>query len=317
VVETFGSKATRNAYGDAVAALGVTNPNVVVVGLDLTESTLTQKFKEKFPSRFVNLGVAEQNGVGVAAGLSLTGKIPFVSTFAVFASGRCWDQIRVAVCYSNCNVKIAATHSGIGVGPDGASHQATEDVAIMSVLPRMNVIVPCDYIEAKKATLAAADIYGPVYLRFGRAPVPIITKEDTPFAIGRAIIMREGKDAAVVACGSMVYEALVAAETLEKEGISARVINLHTVKPLDEEAILKAARECGCIVTAEEHQILGGAGSAIAEITARNCPVPMEILGINNTFGESGDPEELLAKYGLKAVNIAEAVRKAVKRKKA
>jgi transketolase len=316
VVETYGTKATRNAYGDALSSLGETNPNVAVVGLDLTESTLTSNFKEKFPDRFFNLGVAEQNGMGVAAGLSLVGKIPYVSTFAVFASGRCWDQIRIAVCYSNCNVKIGATHSGIGVGPDGASHQATEDIAVMRVLPRMNVLVPCDYIEARKATIAAADIYGPVYMRFGRAPVPIITKEDTPFTIGKANTMREGKDAAIITCGSMVYESLLAAELLAKDGISVRVINLHTIKPIDEETIVKAAKECGCVVTVEEHQLMGGAGSAVAEVIVRNCSVPMELLGMNDTFGESGKPDELLKKYGLKDTNIADTVLRALKKKK-
>jgi transketolase len=316
MVDTYGTKATRNAYGDALSSLGETNPNIVVVGLDLTESTLTHTFKEKFPDRFVNLGVAEQNGMGVAAGLSLVGKIPYVSTFSVFATGRCWDQTRIAVCYSNCNVKIGATHAGIGVGPDGASHQATEDIALMRVLPRMNVLVPCDYIEAKKATIAAANIYGPVYLRLGRAPVPVITKEDTPFTIGKATVLHEGKDAAIIACGSMVYESLIAAESLAKDGISVRVINLHTIKPIDEETIINAAKECGCIVTVEEHQIMGGLGSAVAEVVVKNCSVPMELIGINNTFGESGKPEELLKKYGLKDTDIANTVAKVLKKKK-
>lgn len=316
MVETFGSKATRNAYGDALAELGAKDQRIVAVGLDLTESTVTHHFKEKFPERFFSLGVAEQNGITAGVGLSLTGKIPFVSTFAVFASGRCWDQIRVAMCYANTNVKIGATHAGIGVGPDGASHQAIEDIGIMRVIPRMTVLVPSDYVVAKQATAAAAAMFGPVYIRLGRAPVPIITKETDPFTIGKAKQVRDGKDVAIIACGSQVYEAVVAAEMLEKEGISARVLDMHTIKPLDEEAIVKAAKDCGCIVTAEEHQLACGLGSAVAEVVSMKLPVPVEMIGMHDKFGESGDPEELLKKYGLKDVNIAESAKKAIQRKK-
>lgn len=299
-----------------MVCLGEKNPRVVVVGLDLTESTSTDKFREKWPDRFFNLGIAEQNGMSVAAGLSLTGKIPFVATFAVFSTGRCWDQVRVSVCYSNCNVKIVGSHAGLTTGADGASHQAIEDIAIMRVLPRMTVLVPCDYIETRKATIAAASIDGPVYIRFSREATPIITTEDSPFEVGKANVLREGKDVAIIASGVIVPEALAAAEVLEKEGVSARVINLHTIKPIDEASIVKAAKECGCIVTVEEHQVMGGMGSAVAEVLVKNSPVPVEMLGIEDEFGESGGAAELLKKYKIKDVNIAEKARKAVSRKK-
>ena len=316
MIQIYGTKATRAGYGDAVTWLGEQNPNVVAVSLDLTESTAIHKFKEKFPERFFNLGIAEANGITVAAGLSLTGKIPFVSTFAVFAAGRGWDQVRVALCYSNTNVKIGGTHAGITVGPDGATHQAVEDVAILQVLPRMTVLVPCDYEETKKATIAAANMFGPVYIRSGREPLPIITDANSPFIIGKANILAQGNDVAIIACGVLVYEALVAAEQLAAKGIKARVINMHTIKPIDEAAIISAAKECGAIVTAEEHQIAGGLGSIVSQVIARNCPVPMEFIGVHDSFGQSGEGQQLLKKYHLKDIDIIEAAEKVIKRKK-
>jgi len=308
-------KATRTGYGEGLLELGEKNSDVVVISLDLTESTALHKFKEKFPSRFISLGIAEQNGITAAAGLSLCGKIPFVSTFAVFASGRVYDQIRVSVCYSNTNVKIGATHSGITVGPDGATHQATEDIALMQVLPRMTVLVPCDALETKKATIAAGEIFGPVYIRSGREPVPVITAPETPFVIGKANVLKEGKDVAIIACGIMVYESLVAAETLEKKGIKARVINMHTIKPIDKDIIIKAAKECGAIVTVEEHQVIGGLGSRVAEIVVENSPAVMKIIGIQDKFGESGQAQELLKYYHLKDTDIVDAVETLLKKK--
>ena len=251
----------------------------------------------------------------MAAGLAVAGFVPFVSTYGVFASGRPWEQIRTTICYSNLNVKIGGSHSGLMVGPDGATHQALEEISIMRCLPNMTVLVPCDLIETKKATIAAAEYNGPVYIRYGRENIPIITEEKTEFEIGKAIKMREGKDVCIMACGSMVYEALMAAEILEKEGIKARVLNIHTIKPIDKQAIINAAKDCGAIVTAEEHQIFGGFGSAVAEVVVANCPVPIEFVGINDTFGESGKPADLITKYGLKDINIAEAVKKVLKRK--
>ncbi|MEW6040814.1 MAG: transketolase C-terminal domain-containing protein [Elusimicrobiota bacterium] len=315
MVQTYGSKATRYGYGEGLVELGEKNPDVVALGMDITTSTTVNLFREKFPDRFFSLGIAEQNGMGVAAGLSLVGKIPYVCTYGVFGAGRCWDQIRTTVCYSNCNVKIGGGHGGISVGPDGATHQALEEITIMRVLPRMNVIVPCDYLETKKATLASADIFGPVYIRFGREATPIITTPETPFVFGKGYVMRDGSDVALIACGYMVYESLMAAEILQKEGISARVINIHTVKPIDEDIIKKAAAECGAVVTAEEHQTMGGFGSAVAEVVVKNKAVPMEIVGIYDKFGESGEPAELIAKFGLKDVNIADAARKVLDRK--
>ncbi|MFN3966263.1 MAG: transketolase family protein [Endomicrobiia bacterium] len=315
MVQTFGSKATRYGYGEGLVELGEKNPNVVAIGLDITTSTTVNLFKERFPDRFISLGIAEQNGMGVAAGLSLVGKIPYICTYGVFAAGRCWDQIRTTVCYSNCNVKIGGGHGGISVGPDGATHQALEEIATMRVVPNMKVIVPCDYVETKKATIAAAEIFGPVYIRFGREPTPIITDEKTPFIFGKANVLRDGNDVAIIGCGPILYEALSASEILEKKGIKARVINIHTVKPIDEEIIIKAAKECGAIVTVEEHQVMGGFGSAVAEVVVKNYPIPMEFIGIFDKFGESGQPEELWRKYKLKDVNIVEAVEKVLKRK--
>ncbi|MBI4726671.1 transketolase family protein [candidate division TA06 bacterium] len=293
-------KPTRFGYADALLELGKTNPNVVVLDADLAKSTLTGRFQEKYPQRFFDIGIAEQNMLGMAGGLSLTGKIPFVNTYGVFLAGRAWD----------------GAHGGLSVGPDGATHQALEEIALMRVLPNMRLIVPCDSNQAYKATLETARIKGPVYIRLGREPVPVITTDKTPFRCGQAQTYREGKDVTIFACGLLIYLSLVAAEKLAKKGISARVINLHTVKPIDKKAIIKAAKETGAIVTAEEHQLMAGFGSAISEVVSQNCPVPMEMVGVRDTFGESGQPWELLKKYHLMDGDIVKAVEKAIKRKK-
>jgi transketolase len=315
MVEVYGKKATRYGFGEGLVALGEKNPKIFALGADTASSVTVNLFQKKFPERFVNVGVAEQNMLGMAAGLAVAGWVPFACTYGVFASGRPWEQIRTTICYSNLNVKIGGSHAGLMVGPDGATHQAMEEIAIMRCLPRMTVIVPCDVVETKKATMASADIHGPVYLRFGREPIPVITKEDAPFKIGRAEVLREGKDVALLACGTMVYESLMAAELLEKKGVSARVVNIHTVKPIDEEAIVKAAKECGAIVTAEEHQLFGGFGSAVAEVLAKRAPAPVEMVGIHDVFGESGSPTDLMAAFHLKDVDIAAAAEKVLKRK--
>jgi len=305
----------RDGYGQGLLALGAENPDVVVLDADLAKSTRSDWFAEAFPERFFDIGIAEQDMIGTAAGLALGGKIPFATTYGVFVAGRAWDQIRTTVCYSDLNVKVAGAHGGISVGPDGATHQALEDVALMRVLPRMTVIVPCDVIEAKKATIAAAGIKGPCYLRFAREATPVFTAEEDEFVVGKASLLKEGSDVTIIACGPIVYEALLAQAELLKEGIAARVLNMHTVKPLDEAAVLAAAQETGAIVTAEEHQVAGGLGSAVAEVLAKNKPVPMEMVGIQDTFGESGTPDELAEKYQLTAADIAAAVKKAVARK--
>ena len=315
MVNIFGNKATRFGFGEGLVELGKKDDKIFALGADTVSSVAMDGFQREFPERFVNVGIAETNLLGVAAGLSIVGFIPFVSTYGVFASGRPWEQIRTTICYSKLNVKIGGSHSGLMVGPDGATHQALEEISIMRCLPNMTVLVPCDLIETKKATIAAAYYNGPVYIRYGRESIPIITKDKTPFEIGKAIKMKDGKDVCIMACGSMVYEALMAAEILEKENIKARVLNIHTIKPIDKQAIIEATKDCGAIVTVEEHQIFGGFGSAVAEVVVSNNPVPMEFVGIKDTFGESGKPADLIAKYGLKDVNIVEAVRKVLKRK--
>jgi transketolase len=306
---------TRDGMGKGLVELGKTNKNVVALCCDLTDSTRIGWFKEKFPKRYVQVGVQEQNMMGIGAGMALEGKIPFVSSYAVFSPGRNWDQLRVSVCYGDANVKIIGAHAGISVGPDGATHQALEDVAITRVLPNLTVLVPADSSQAFKATLASVDISGPVYLRIGRDKFPNFTTDKTPFTVGKADIYRDGKDVAIVACGVMVYEALLAAEELEKKGISAMVVNNHTIKPIDEKTLVEVAKKTGAIVTAEEHQVQGGMGSAVAEAVANGCPVPMEFVGVQNTFGESGGAVELMEKYGLQAVDIIAAVEKVLKRK--
>ena len=315
MVNIFGNKATRFGFGEGLVELGKKDDKIFALGADTVSSVAMDGFQREFPERFVNVGIAETNLLGVAAGLSIVGFIPFVSTYGVFASGRPWEQIRTTICYSKLNVKIGGSHSGLMVGPDGATHQALEEISIMRCLPNMTVLVPCDLIETKKATIAAAYYNGPVYIRYGRESIPIITEDKTPFEIGKAIKMKDGKDVCIMACGSMVYEALMAAEILEKENIKARVLNIHTIKPMDKQAIIEATKDCGAIVTAEEHQIFGGFGSAVAEVVVSNNPVPMEFVGIKDTFGESGKPADLIVKYGLKDINIVEAVRKVLKRK--
>ncbi|OIO86982.1 MAG: transketolase [Candidatus Aquicultor secundus] len=295
--------------------LGEYNQDVVVLSADLTESTRTLEFSKKYPGRFIEAGVAEQNMAGMAAGLAFEGKIPFAGSFSVFSPGRNWDQIRVSICYSNANVKIAGSHAGLVTGEDGATHQALEDIAITRCLPNMVVLVPCDALEAKKATVAAALYKGPVYLRLAREKTAVVTTFETPFEIGKALVLREGDDAAIIACGTMVYPALEAAESLAAEGYSVCVINNPSIKPLDTETIVAAAVQTGAIVTAEEHQINGGLGGAVAEVLARNAPVPQEMVAVNDTFGESGRPKELLAKYGLTPWHIVDAVKRAVGRK--
>jgi transketolase len=308
-------KATRFGYSDALLELAKLHPEIVVLDADLSKSTTTKRFADVYPDKFYNAGIAEQNMLGMAAGLSLAGKIPFVSTYGVFVSGRAYDQIRTTICYSKLNVKIGGAHGGISVGPDGATHQALEEIAMMRTLPEMKLIVPCDYYETMKATLAAFSIPGPVYIRFGREPVPIITEVDTPFIFGKGKELNEGNDLAIIACGTMVCEALDAAEMLKQEGISARVINVATVKPIDQDIIIKAAKETGAIVTAEEHQLMGGFGSAVAEVIVLNHPVPIEMVGIEDTFGESGTPEELMTKYHLTSTDIYEKAKKVLLRK--
>jgi len=306
---------TRDGFGEALVKLGEVNEDIVALGADLVHSVRAMWFQQKFPERFFQMGIAEANMTGVAAGLARMGKIPFMATFGVFATGRNWDQIRMSVAYPNMNVKICASHTGVfSVGADGASHQATEDIALMRILPNMKVIVPCDKPETKKATLAIAEDYGPVYLRFGRESVPVITTEKTPFKIGRVEIFREGNDVSIIACGPMVYEALLASKKLEKEGIDARVINNHSVKPIDRETIIKAAKETGAIVTAEEHQVFGGMGSAVAEVLTDN-PVAIRMVGIQDRFGESGSPKDLQKALGLTADDIVKAVHEVMKKK--
>lgn len=306
---------TRNGYGDALLELGETNPEVVVLTGDLAESTRVLPFWQKYPKRFIECGVAEQNMLGVAAGLAFAGKIPFVSSYAVFMPGRAWDQLRVSVCYGRANVKIAGAHSGISVGPDGATHQALEDIAITRVLPGLVVIAPCDAEETRKCTHAIAEFVGPCYFRSTREKTPVITSKETPFEIGKAYVAAEGEDVTIAACGPLLYEALIAARELEKEHIHAEVLNCHTLKPFDEATLIASVKKTGCCVTVEEHQIIGGLHGAVCETLSRNFPAPVEAIGMPNSFGESGEPEELLTKYGMKAKDIIAAVKKVIKRK--
>ncbi len=306
---------TRNGYGEGLIEAGKKDKNVVVLCADITDSTRSGMFQKVFPERFIETGIAEQNMMGLAGGLALAGKIPFVSTYAVFCPGNNWSQIRVCVGQNDANVKITGAHAGVSVGPDGMSHQALEDIAITRCLPGMIVLAPCDSIETKKATLAAAKYKGPVYLRFAREATPVFTTEDTPFAIGKAEVFREGKDVTIIACGPLVYNSLAAAEKLSKKGIDVGVINNHTIKPMDEKTIIRAAKETKAIVTVEEHQVMGGMGSAVAEVLAKNCPVPIEMVGMQDSWGESGEPEELIEHFGLGVNGIVKAVEKVVKRK--
>ncbi len=308
-------KPTRDGYGEALLLLGESNPDVVVLDADLAMSTRTNWFWEKYPERFFDIGIAEQDMLGTAAGLAMGGKIPFATTYGVFIAGRGWDQIRTTICYANLNVKIAGMHGGISVGPDGATHQALEEIALMRVLPNMHMIVPCDAIEGRKATLGASQVSGPVYLRFTREATPVFTQETDEWQLGKANLLRAGSDVTIIGCGPVLYEALLAADELAKEGVSCRVLNMHTIKPIDADAILAAAAETGAIVTVEEHQINAGLGSAVAEVLVKHNPVPVEMIGIMDTFGESGSPEELAIKYGLKQKDVKAAVRKVLGRK--
>jgi len=311
-----GDKATKTGFGEGVFESAKINQNVVGIGADITNSVGMNLFAEAFPERFISLGIAEQNCVGVAAGLALSGKIPVFSTYGVFAALRTTDQIRISVCYNNVHVVIGGAHAGISVGPDGATHQALEDIAIMRVLPNMTVISPCDATQAKIATQKAIlELTGPVYIRFGREPVPDFTDINQDFEIGKGQLLKDGTDLSIIATGHTVWEALKASEILDKDGISARVINIHTIKPMDEDVIVKAAKETGLIITVEEHQVMAGFGSAVAEVVVKNCPVPMEMVGMNDCFGESGKPEELMQKYGLVAGNIAAKAKIALLRK--
>lgn len=310
-----GNKDTRSGFGEGLLLAGREMENVVALAADLKGSVKMDAFAKEFPQRFFQAGIAEANMVNVAAGLSLSGKVPFIGTFAAFAAGRVYDQVRMAVAYSETNVKIAASHAGITLGEDGATHQILEDIGLMRMLPGMTVIVPCDYNQTKNATIAAARWNGPVYLRFGRPSVPNFTPEDEPFEIGKAYLLNEGKDVTILSCGHLVWESLLAAEELEKEGISAEVINVATIKPLDKTTILASINKTGCVVTAEEHSIYGGLGELTAGLTAENKPVPMEFVAIRDTFGQSGTPAELMSAYGLDAAHIADAAKKALSRK--
>ena len=317
-------RATRDGYGEGLVLAGEADPNVVVLCADLTESTRSEAFSKKFPERFFEVGVAEQNLATIASGLGVSGKIPFISSYATFSPGRNWEQIRTTISYNDSNVKIAGAHAGISVGPDGATHQAVEDIATMRVMANMKVIVPCDAVEAKKATVAAAKMWGPFYLRFGREKMPIFTTEETPFTPGKAEVFWEssGKgnrkknpQVAIIGCGSLVHYALLAAKELDEEGIGTYVVNCHTIKPLDERTILAVAKTTGALVTVEEHQVTGGLGGAVAELLAKKLPTPMEFIGLQNVFGESGPPKDLIEKYGMGVKDIKLAVKKVLKRK--
>ena len=306
---------TRSGFGAGLTELGRTNPNVVALCADLVGSLKMQDFINENPERFFQVGIAEANMMGLAAGMTIGGKIPFTGTFANFSTGRVYDQIRQSIAYSGKNVKICASHAGLTLGEDGATHQILEDIGMMKMLPHMTVINPCDYNQTKAATIAIADYEGPVYLRFGRPKVPIFTPEDQKFEIGKALHLIEGTDVTIFATGHLVWEAILAEEALEKEGISAEVINIHTIKPLDVDAILKSVAKTGCVVTAEEHQMNGGLGDSVAQTLALNHPAPLEMVAVNDSFGESGVPEELMKKYGVDAENIVKAAKRVLKRK--
>ncbi|MBD3380330.1 MAG: transketolase family protein [Candidatus Omnitrophica bacterium] len=307
-------ESTRDGFGRALLDLGEKDSNVVVLSADLTESVRAHWFQEKYPERFISHGVAEQDMISAAAGLALSGKIPFACTFGAFASGRAWDQVRVSVAYMNLNVTIAGTHGGISVGGDGATHQALEEIALMRIIPHMTVVVPADGEEAYDATVQAAAIKGPVYLRLGRSAVPTLM-DKPPLETGKASVMKEGEDITIVACGHMVFKSLGAAAELEKKGINAGVINLHTPAPIDEEALIAAAKKTGRVLTVEEHSVYGGMGSAVAEVLVENCPVPMKMMGVKGEFGVSGEPDQLYEHFGLTEGHIVEEAEKLIKRK--
>lgn len=314
-ITSTGQQETRKGFGDGAYELAKLNPNVVALSADLAGSLRLDKFIEEFPGRFIQCGVAEANMIGVAAGLTIGGKIPLATSFANFATGRVYDQIRQSVAYSNKPVKICASHAGLTLGEDGATHQILEDIGMMRMLPHMTVIVPCDYNQTKAATLKLPEIDGPVYLRFGRPKVPNFTAADQVFEVGKAQILVEGGDVTIFACGHLVWKAIEAARLLESEGISVELINIHTIKPLDVDAVVASVTRTGCVVTAEEHQRYGGLGGAISEVLAQYHPAPIEMVAVNDTFGESGTPDELMAKYGLEASNIVSAVQRVLRRR--
>jgi transketolase len=315
-IQVTGQKDTRSGFGDGIFELGQKNPNVVALTADLAGSLKLNAFIKAFPERFIQCGIAEANMIGIAAGLTIGGKIPYTTTFANFSTGRVYDQIRQSVAYSNKNVKICASHAGLTLGEDGATHQILEDIGLMKMLPGMTVIVPCDYNQTKAATIAIADYEGPVYLRFGRPVWPIFTNPEEPFVIGKAQHFSRGKDISIFACGHLVWKAIEAGKILKEKGIDAEIINIHTIKPLDAEAIVASIKKTGCAVTAEEHNVLGGLGDSIAQVAAKEFPIPIEMIGTQDTFGESGKPTELLKKYGLDTEFIVAAAEKAIGRKK-
>ena len=319
-------KPTRDGFGLGLVQAADEDPNVVGLCADLTESTRMETFAKKYPERFVEMGVAEQNMASVAAGMALMGKIPYIASYAMFSPGRNWEQIRTTICYNEANVKICGAHAGVSVGPDGATHQAIEDIAIMRVIPDMRVFAPCDMREAKRVTYEISKISGPCYVRYAREKTPIFTTEETSFEIGKAQIFWEVEppkggstsaylDVAIIACGPLVHNAILAASELEKDGVKVRVINNSSIKPMDEETIIQAAKDAGCVVTVEEHQVAGGMGSAVAEVLAKKHPVPVEFIGVQNRFGESGEPNELIERFGMGVKHIKEAVKKVLKRK--
>jgi transketolase len=314
-IQPTGQKDTRSGFGDGIAEAGRNNPNIVALTADLLGSMKLNQFIKEFPDRFVQCGIAEANMISIAAGLTIGGKIPYTTTFANFSTGRVYDQIRQSVAYSGKNVKICASHAGLTLGEDGATHQILEDIGLMKMLPGMTVIVPCDYAQTKAATMAIANFEGPVYLRFGRPVWPIFTS-DLPFEIGKAQFFSEGRDVSIFACGHMVWLAIEAGKSLEEKGISVEIVNIHTIKPLDAAAVLKSVSKTKCAVTVEEHNIIGGLGDSIAQVAAKNMPIPIEYIGTNDTFGESGTPTQLLEKYGLTAPHIISAVEKVIARKK-
>jgi transketolase len=316
-IQPTGKKDTRSGFGDGIAEAARKNKNVVALTADLAGSLKLQQFIKEFPERFIQVGIAEANMIGIAAGLTIGGKIPFTTTFANFSTGRVYDQIRQSVAYSGKNVKICASHAGVTLGEDGATHQILEDIGLMKMLPGMTVIVPCDYNQTKAATLAVAEYEGPVYLRFGRPSWPIFTDPNEPFVIGKAQRFSEGTDVSIFACGHMVWNAIQAGVALEEKGLSVEVINIHTIKPLDEEAVLNSIRKTKCAVTVEEHNIIGGLGDAIAQVAAKNFPIPIEYVGTKDTFGESGTPDQLLKKYGLDVPDIISAAEKVLSKKTA
>ena len=316
-LKTFGNKDTRSGFGEGLRILGETNPEVVALCADLTGSLKMDAFQKNHPDRFFQIGIAEANMMGIAAGMTIGGKIPFTGTFANFSTSRVYDQIRQSIAYSRKNVKICASHAGLTLGEDGATHQVLEDIGMMRMLPNMTVVVPADYTQTLQATLAIAAWDGPVYLRFGRPSVPIFTPDDAVFQLGKADVLIQGTDVTLIACGHMVWKALEAQELLAEKGISAEVINMHTIKPLDTEAILSSVAKTGCVVTAEEHMMNGGLGDAVAQVLAKNSPAPQEFVAVNDTFGESGTPNELLKKYHLETVDIVLAAERALARKNA